>query len=126
MQLNKLKPSVKNQTGVTLRINIKMFEGNNLPNQLLLRTRQKIKLRNTFENNMPADIRLSKTQISKIIESGSFLGALLSKISSPLMEIVAQLITNISALLGITAAASVIDAGIQKEIHGSGITTLIT
>ena len=126
MQLNKLKPSVKNQTGVTLRINIKMFEGNNLPNQLLLRTRQKIKLRNTFENNMPADIRLSKTQISKIIESGSFLGALLSKISSPLMEIVAQLITNISALLGITAAASVIDAGIQKEINGSGITTLIT
>ena len=65
--LNKLKYSVKNQTGVTLRMNIKMFHGNNLPHELLLTTRQKTKLTNAFENNMSTDIKLSKTQISKMI-----------------------------------------------------------
>ena len=49
-QLNILKTSVKNQTGTTLRTNIKMFNGNNLPHELLLTTRQKTKLRNIFEN----------------------------------------------------------------------------
>ena len=64
-QLNELKNAVKNQTGLTLRMNTKMFEGNNLSPELLLRTRQKKKLRNAFENNMSTDIKLSKTQISK-------------------------------------------------------------
>ena len=50
--LNKLKISVKIQTGVTLRMNIKMFNGNKLPHELLLTTRQKTKLRNTFKDNM--------------------------------------------------------------------------
>ena len=59
-QLNKLKTAAKNQTGVTLRMNIKMFNGNNLPHELLLTTRQKTKLRNAFENNMSTDIKLSK------------------------------------------------------------------
>ena len=49
-----------------LRINIRMLNGNNLPHELLLTTRQKIKLRNAFENNMSTDIKLSKAQISKI------------------------------------------------------------
>ena len=49
-QLNKLKSATKNQTGVTLRINIKMFDGNYLPQGLLLTTRQKTKLRNAFKN----------------------------------------------------------------------------
>ena len=44
-QLNKLKSAVKKQTGVTLRTNIKMFNGNNLPHKLLLTARQKTKLR---------------------------------------------------------------------------------
>ena len=78
-RLNKLKSAVKNQTGVTLRINIKMFDGKNLPHELLLTTRQKTKLRNAIENNMSTDIKLSKTQISKIIQSGGFFGSLLSK-----------------------------------------------
>ena len=42
LQLNKLKTAVKNQTGATLRVNIKMFNGNNLPHKLLLTTRQRI------------------------------------------------------------------------------------
>ena len=66
-QLNKLKTAAKNQTGVALRMNIKMFNGNNLPDELLLTTRQKTKLRNVFEHNMSTDIKLSKTQISKTI-----------------------------------------------------------
>ena len=66
-QLSKLKTAAKNQTGVTLRMNIKMFNGNNLPDELLLTTRQKTKLRNAFENNMSTDIKFSKAQISKTI-----------------------------------------------------------
>ena len=66
-QLSKLKTAAKNQTGVTLRMNIKMFNGNNLPDELLLTTRQKTKLRNAFENNISTDIKFSKAQISKTI-----------------------------------------------------------
>ena len=78
-QLNKLKTAVKNETGATLRMYIKMFNENNLPHELLLTTRQKTKLRNAFENKMSTNIKLPKTQISKIIQSGRFLGSLLSK-----------------------------------------------
>ena len=54
-----------------------MFNGNNLPHELLLTTRQKTKLRNAFNNNMSTDLKLSRAQISKIIQSGGFLGLLL-------------------------------------------------
>ena len=66
-QLNNLRFSVESQTGVRLRRNIKMFDGDKLPHELLLTTRQKTNLRNLFENNMSTDIKLPKTQISKII-----------------------------------------------------------
>ena len=72
-QLKKLKNAVKNKTGTIFRISLKMFNGNNLPHELLLTTRQKTKLRNTFNNNMSTDSKLSKAQISKIIESGGLL-----------------------------------------------------
>ena len=62
-------------------MDVKMFNGNNLPHELLLTTRQTTKLRNAIENNMSTDIKLSKAQISKIIQSGQFLGSLLSKIA---------------------------------------------
>ena len=74
---------------------------------------------------MPTDVKLSKAQISKILQSGGFLGSLLSKLSGPLMKIAVPLAKNILAPLGITAAASAIDAGTQKKIHGSGTTALI-
>ena len=114
-QLKKLKTAVKNNTGTTLRMSSKMFDGNDLPHELLLTTRQKTKLRNAFNNNMSTDIKLSKAQISKIIQSGGFLGSSLSKIASPLMKVAVPLAKNILAPLGITAAASAIDAGIQKK-----------
>ena len=124
-QLNKLRSSAKNQTGVTLRINIKMFDGNNLPYKLLLTARQKTKPRNAFENILSAGIKLSKTQISKITNFGGFLGSLLRKIAGPLMKVAVPVAKNNLAPLGITTAASAVDAGFQKKIHGCGTTTLI-
>ena len=59
-QLKKIKDAVKNNTGKILRISSKMFDGNDLPHELLLTTRQETKLRNAFNNNTSADIRLSK------------------------------------------------------------------
>ena len=56
MQLQKLETAVKNRTGITLRMSLKMFTGNNLPHELLLTTRQKTKLRNAFNNNISTDI----------------------------------------------------------------------
>ena len=102
-----------------------MFEGNNLTHELLLTTRQKTKLRNAFENNMPTDIKLRKTQISKIIQFRGFLGSLLSKIADLLMKVAVPLLKSILSPLGITAASSAIDAGIQKKIDVSGTTTLL-
>ena len=110
-QIKKLKDAVKDNTGTTLRINLKMFNGNNLSHELLLTTRQKTKLRNAF-NNMSADLKLSKAQIIKIIQSGGFLRSLLSKLAGPLMKVAIPWAKNVLAPLGITAAASALDAGI--------------
>ena len=71
-QLKKLKTAVKDKTGTTLRISLKMFDGNDLPHELLLTTRQKTKLRNVFNNNMSTDLKLSKARISKIIQPEDF------------------------------------------------------
>ena len=76
-QLKKLNTTVKGKTGTTLRISLKAFNGNDLPHELLLTTRQKTKLRNAFNNNMSTDLKLFKAQISNIIQSGGFLGSLL-------------------------------------------------
>ena len=114
-QLKQLKTAVKNKAEKSLRINLKMFDVNDLPHELLLTTRQKAKLRNAFNNNMPTDIKLSKDQISKIIQSGGFLGSLLSKLADPLMKVAILLAKTVLAPLGITAASPAIDAGIQKK-----------
>ena len=64
---------------------------------------------------MPCDVKSSRAQISKIIQFGVFLGLLLSKLADPLMKVAVPLAKNILAPLGITAAASAIDVGIQKK-----------
>ena len=74
---------------------------------------------------MSIDLKLSKDQIFKIIQFGGFLGSLLSKLAGPLMKVAIPSAKNVLAPLGITAAASAINAGIQKKIYGSGATTLI-
>ena len=116
-QLKKLKNAVKNKTGTTLKISLKIFKGNDLPHELLLKTRQKTKLRNAFNNNISTDLKISKAQISKVTQSEGFLGSLLSKLADPLMKVAIPLAKKVLALLGITAAASAIDAGIQKNIY---------
>ena len=74
-----MKTVVKNKTGMTLRMSLKIFDENNLLQELLLTTRQRTKLRNTCNNNMPIDLKLSKVQISEIIQSGGILRSLLTK-----------------------------------------------
>ena len=113
MLLEKLKTADKNKTGTTLRTTLRMsclmemLDGNDLPHELLLITRQKTKLRNTFSNNTSTDLKLSKAQIPKIIQSGRFLGTLLSKLAGPLMKVAIPLGKNVLAPLEITVAASV-------------------
>ena len=117
IQLKKLKTSVKNKTGTTLRMSLKMFNGKDLRQELSLTTRQKIKLRNAFNKNMSTDLKLSKAQISKIIQSGGFLGRLLGpllKTGLPLIKnVIKPLAKSVLTPLGLTAAASAADAGIH-------------
>ena len=99
----------------------RMFNGNNLPHELLLTTRQTTKLRNAIENNMATDIKLRKAQISKIIQSGGFLDKLLG----PLLKTGLPLLKSVikpPGLLGLAAASSATEAGFQKnkKILGSG------
>ena len=78
-QLKKLSTAVTNKTGTTLSMNSKMFDESDLRYELLLTTRQKTWLRNTFNNNMSVDIKLFRAQIFKKIQSGGFSGSLLRK-----------------------------------------------
>ena len=106
--------------------------GNNetdFPHQLLLTDRQVSSLRKSFASNSSTDIKLSKTQLSKIIKSGGFLSRLLGpllKTGLPLIKKVTKPLAKIVLIsLGLTAAASAADAGIHNKILGSGNTTLI-
>ena len=102
----------------------RMFNGNNLPHELFLTQRQTAKLRNANEDNLQTDIKLSKVQISKIIQSGGFLGKSFGPLLKTRLPLLKSLIKPLG-LLGLTAASSAIDAGVQKKIYGSGKTTLI-
>ena len=117
-----MKRAVKSNEGMTLRLGIKNFIKDELRHELLLTTRQNTKLRNAVNNNLATDIKLSKAQIKKIIQSGGFLGKLLSKLAGPLMKVAMPLAKNVLAPLGLTAAMSAIDVSIQKKIYGSGAT----
>ena len=116
LQLGKLKKAVKNNDSTILRISIKNFNKDELPHKLLLTTRQSTKLRNAINNNKVTDLNLSKAQIKKLIQSGGFLGKLLSKLAGPLMKVAMLLAKNVLAPLGLTAAMSAIDGSIQKKV----------
>ena len=75
MQLSKLKSVAKNRTGTILRLNKRNFEDEKLSHEFFLTTRQTTKLRNAFVNNMATEMKLSKAQISKIIQSGGSFGS---------------------------------------------------
>ena len=102
----------------------------NFPHKLLLMNRQVANLRKAFANKSSTDIKLSKNQTSKMIQSGGFLGRLLGpllKTGLPLIKnVIKPLAKSVLIPLGLTAAASAVDAGIHnKIIFGSGTTTLI-
>ena len=104
---------------------MKNFNKDELPHELLLTTRQITKLRNDINNNLATDIKFSKAQLKKIIQSGGFLGKLLSKLAGPLMKVAMPLAKNVLALLGLTAAISAIDDSIQKKMRGQGVKLVI-
>ena len=131
-QPNKLKSAIKNETEVFLRLSSNMIGDNetNFPHKLLLTNRQVASLPKAFANYLSTDIMLSKTQLSKMIQSRGFLGRLLDpllKTGLPLIKIVIKpLAKSVLIPLGSTAAASAADAGIHKRILGYGnMTTLI-
>ena len=134
-QFNKLKSSIKNETDVVLRISSNMVgnsnDNTNFPHELLLTNRQVANIRKAFAKTTSADIKLSKTQLSKLIQSGGFLGRLLGpllKTGLPLMKsVIKPLAKSVLIPLGLTAAASAADTGIHKKFLRSGHnnTTLI-
>ena len=129
-QLNKLKSSIKNETDVVLRISSNMVgdsnDNTNFPHELLLTNRQVANIRKAFANHSSTDIKLSKTQLSKMIQSGGFLGNLLDKLAGPLMKVAMPLAKNVLAPLGVSAAMSAIDGSIKKKMLGSGTTLIIS
>ena len=132
-QLNKLKSAIKNENEVVLRLSPNMIGDSNdeanFPHELLLTDRQISSMRKAFSNDSSANIKLSKTQLSNMIQSGGFLGRLLGpllKNGLPLISnVIKPLAKNVLIPLGLTATASAADAGIHKKILGSGNTTLI-
>ena len=127
-QLNKLKSSIENETDVVLRISSNMVgnsnDNTNFPHELLLTNRQVENIRKAFAKNTSTDVKLSKTQLSKMIQSGGFLDRLLVQLLKtrlPLMKSVIKPLAKIVLIpLGLKAAASAADAGIHKKILGSG------
>ena len=71
-QLKKLKTAVENKTETTLRMSLKMLDEKDLRHEFLLTTRQKLKLRNAFNNKISTDLKHSRAEISKIVQSGGF------------------------------------------------------
>ena len=124
VQLNKLEKSVKCNEGATLRLGIKNLK-DELPHELLLTTRQNTKLRNAINNNLATDVKLSKAQIKKLIQSGGFLDKLLSKLAGPFMKVALPLAKNLLAPLGLTAVMSAIDGSIQKRYMARELNQLL-
>ena len=120
-QLNKSKSAIKNETEVVLRLSSNMIGDNetNFPHKLFLTNRQVLNLCKAFANHSSTDIKLSKTQLFKMIQSGGCLGRLLVpllKTRLPLIKIVIKpLAKSLLIHLGLTAAASAADAGIHKK-----------
>ena len=115
------KSAIKNETKVVLRLSSNMIgdNGTNFPHKLWLINRQVSNLRKAFANHLSTDIKTSITQLSKMIQSGGFLGRLLGpllKTGLPLISnVIKPLAKSVLIPLGLTGAASATDAGIHKK-----------
>ena len=122
-QLNKLKSAIKNKGEVVLRLSWDMISNSdfeaNFRHKLLLTNRKVTNLCKVVANNSSTDITLSKTQLSKMIQSGGFLDkrfGLLLKTGLPLTKtVIKPLARSVLTPLGLTAAASVADAGKSND-----------
>ena len=120
-QLNKLKPAITNESKVALRLSWNIIGDNetNFLHKILLTDREVLNLRKYFANNSSDDIKLSKTQLSKMIQSGGFLSRLLRpllKTGLPLMKsVIKPLAKSFLLPLGLTAPTLAVDAGIHKK-----------
>ena len=112
LQLNKLKPAITNETEVVLRVSSNMIGDNetNFPHKFLLTNRQVSNLRKALTNYLSTDIKLSKTQLSKMMQSGGFLGRLLGPLLKTGLPLIKNVIKPLSKSflipLGLTAAAA--------------------
>ena len=133
LQLNKLKSGIKNGTEVTLKLPSNVVgdsnDDNNFPHKSRLTNTQVSKLRETFANSSSANIKLSKTYLHKIGQSGEFLGRLLGplpKTRLPLIKnVLKPLAKSVLIPLGLTVAASATDASIHKKMFVSCIKKFI-
>ena len=131
LQLNKLKFGIKNGTKVTLELSSNVIgysnDENNFPHKFLLTNTHDSKIHKAFANGSSADVKLLKTHLHKIGQSGGFLGRLLEplpKTGLPLIgNVLKPLVTSALIPLGLTAAAT--DAAIHKKMFGLGMTALI-
>ena len=120
-ELNKSKSVIKNETEVVLKLSSNMIGDNetNFPHKSLLSNGQVSNLRKAFANHLSADNKLSKTQLSKMIQSGGFLVRLLGpllKTGLPLLSnVIKPLAKSVLIPLGLIAEASAADAGIHKK-----------
>ena len=122
-QLNKLKSAIKNDPDLFLRLSPYMIrhsdDETNFSHKLLLASRQIENLCKAFAKNTSTDIKLSRTQLPKMIQSGGFLSRLLGPLlrtGLPLMKsVITPLAMSVLVPLGLTAAGSAADAGIHKK-----------
>ena len=124
---------MKNNTEVTLKISANVIgdsnDKNNFPHKLLLTNTHVSRLHKASANNSSANIKLSKTQLHKIGESGGFLGRLLGPLLKPGLPLMGSVIKSLAKSflipLGLTASASATDVAIHKKMFGSGKTILV-
>ena len=123
LQLNKLKSAIRNETEVFLRVSSNLIgnsnDETNFLHKLSLTNRQATILGKAFANYLSANIQLSKAQLSKMIQSGGFLGILLGpllKVGLPLIKNVIKTLAKIALIpLGLTVGTSAAHAEIHKK-----------
>ena len=122
-QLNKLKSAIKNENDVVIRLSSNMIghsnDKANFPHEILLTNKQVSSIRTTFSNSSSVNIKFSKTQLSKMRQSGGFLGKLLGPLLKTGLPLVKNVITllakSVLIPLGLTASESAADTGIHKK-----------
>ena len=132
-QLKKLKSAIKNENDVVIRLSSNIIgdpnDKTNFPHELLLTSRHVSSIRKAFANISSVDIKFSKAQLPQMIQSGGVLGKLLGpllKTGLPLMQnVITPLAKSVLIRLALTAAASATDAGIHKQVLGSGNNTTL-